>query len=888
MHHSFTGKTIFGVLLIWTITLGGWTVSTHPEVSIITDPGPGDPVMHGLEVLKATFEKNDIPYELAGSIEKASGRILLVTGLSEGEGMVAQLLKDGQPPVLQVPEALTIRRAVGLSRPAWLISGYDDRGLMYGLLEVAERISWSPNRKDPMSEVEPITEAPDVPIRAISMYTMNRAYWESRFYDEAYWARYLDMLARNRFNSVVVIFGYENGGFLAPCYPYFFDVEGFPTIRMEGMTVEDQARNLSALNRMIEMAHQRGLDFKVGIWDHIYRGGVQNGGIPQEELAKQKNYRVLGVTAENLGPYTKAALAKFMQEVPGLDGLQLRMHNESGLREGAEMEAFWSEVFDMISKTAPGLQVDLRAKELPESVIRIAGEKGLNFTITTKYWMEQMGLPFHPTHINRENQFDRRHGYADMLRYPPEYNIHWRLWSGGTQRILLWGDPEYVRRFVESTHLYDGRGFEINEPLATKMEAQPHDAAPFDLLNAPYVYYQDEFERYWHFFQVFGRIGYNPGTSPECWEHEFEKRFGKAGPVLQEALHKASWILPTIVAACAPYGAFPTTRGWPEKQPFGDLPAYAGAEGSDIQQFASFDEQARILIEGGETAKRLPSATSRWFLNRSREIDRLIREATRLVEDDQDREFISTVTDLGILSNLALYHALRIPAAVSYCIFKRTQDPNALDDAMNYESQAIEAWRRIVETAGDVYAPDLRMGVREARFMGIDFRLSGHWKDELANLEDGLAALKSGRSALAETPGERTAPAYEAAPDVPSDEIFQIEHEAVTHAPAGEDIRISAHVKATNGIRWVRLRYRAVNQHLDYKTIPMNHADEDAFHAVVPAGEDLFHAVVPADEIDPKYDFMYFLEVMDEEGHGTIYPDLEKETPYIIVKLDRN
>ena len=35
------------------------------------------------------------------------------------------------------------------------------------------------------------------------------------------------MLAQNRFNSLVVIFGYENGGFLAPCYPYFFDVEGF-------------------------------------------------------------------------------------------------------------------------------------------------------------------------------------------------------------------------------------------------------------------------------------------------------------------------------------------------------------------------------------------------------------------------------------------------------------------------------------------------------------------------------------------------------------------------------------------------------------------------------------------------------------------------------------
>ena len=88
-------------------------------------------------------------------------------------------------------------------------------------------------------------------------------------------------------------------------------------------------------------------------------------------------------------------------------------------------------------------------------------------------------------------------------------------------------DPEYVRRFAESTHLYDGDGYEVNEPLATKMEAQPHDAKPFDLLNSQYRYYDYEFERYWHFFQVFGRIGYNPETSPDLWQKEFEKRFGK-------------------------------------------------------------------------------------------------------------------------------------------------------------------------------------------------------------------------------------------------------------------------------------------------------------------------------------------------------------------------
>ena len=36
------------------------------------------------------------------------------------------------------------------------------------------------------------------------------------------------MLAADRINSFIVIFGYENGGFMAPLYPYFFDVAEFP------------------------------------------------------------------------------------------------------------------------------------------------------------------------------------------------------------------------------------------------------------------------------------------------------------------------------------------------------------------------------------------------------------------------------------------------------------------------------------------------------------------------------------------------------------------------------------------------------------------------------------------------------------------------------------
>jgi hypothetical protein len=43
---------------------------------------------------------------------------------------------------------------------------------------------------------------------------------------------------------------------------------------------------------------------------------------------------------------------------------------------------------------------------------------------------------------------------------------------------------------------------------------------------------------------------------------------------------------------------------------------------------------------------------------------------------------------------------------------------------------------------------------------------------------------------------------------------------------------------------------------------------------------------IPGENIDPSFDLMYLFEVMDNAGNGMIYPDLAKETPYIVVKVE--
>ncbi len=75
--------------------------------------------------------------------------------------------------------------------------------------------------------------------------------------------------------------------------------------------------------------------------------------------------------------------------------------------------------------------------------------------------------------------------------------------------------------------------------------------------------------------------------------------------------------------------------------------------------------------------------------------------------------------------------------------------------------------------------------------------------------------------------------------------------------------------------KWVHLLYRDVNQYEDFKTLDMKPSKQ----------KDEFEATIPGEEIKSKWDLMYLVEMMDKNKNGTIYPDLNKLTPYVVIKV---
>ena len=133
------------------------------------------------------------------------------------------------------------------------------------------------NGENPFQRARDAAETPFLRERGVTIFTMNQAYFESHLHDEQFRVRYFDMFAADRINRLVMTFGYEDGGYMSPLYPYFFNVDGFPGVRVVGLIAEQQNRNLTALKTVLRLAAERGIHVKPAIWEHIYRGRGQTG-----------------------------------------------------------------------------------------------------------------------------------------------------------------------------------------------------------------------------------------------------------------------------------------------------------------------------------------------------------------------------------------------------------------------------------------------------------------------------------------------------------------------------------------------------------------------------------------------------------------------------------
>jgi hypothetical protein len=816
------------------------------QVVLIRDPADAiagsAPVRRAIERLRLAFLDRGIGAEGRTATDGLAREAIAITisGPTARTCRRAQWRAHADLPA--VPEAFAIVAEGGLPQRLTACAA-DIRGLVYAVLELADRVE---HADDPLAAVRQdrlLVERPANAVRSVTRLFCSDVEDLAWYRDESFWRRYLAMLVAQRFNrfSLTLGLGYNfprgiTDGYLYFPYPFLISVPGYG-VRVPQVSDEERERNLAALRFASEEAAAFGLDFQLGLWTHAY-----------EWLdSPHAHQTVEGLTPDTHAPYCRDAVRELLQLCPAISGLTFRIHGESGVPEGSW--DFWKTVFDGIRQAERPVGIDLHAKGLDGRTLRAALETGQQVTVSPKLWAEHMGLPYHQAAIRELERPPRgdpsersdwhrymavsegsrpftRYGFADFLREDRPYDVVFRLWAG-TQRLLLWGDPAFAAGYGRISGLAGAKGLEWCEPVTFKGREGSGIAGSRTAYADTSLIPRDDWEKYSYSYRLFGRLGYDPGAAPESWRRPLLAAFGDNAEDAEASLANASRILPLVTTAHHPSAS--NNYYWPETytdmpivwtdsgtrpHPYIDTPVprrFGTVSPLDPEVFSSIAEYVQELLTG-ESSGRIPP------IEVAARLERLAADSGRHLAaihartPDVHPHLRRWVVDAQILAELGRFFAGKLRAAVHYEVHTATGDPVELREAVRAYRAARRAWAAVVAQSRGVYAADLTFGA--------EARLRGHWADRLEAIEADLHDME-GRLAAATSGSASRQPRLAAQPSVPA--VVVVVHEPPRSFRRGETLRIGVALRGegATSVSAVTLRYRPMNQALQFRVCRM-------------------------------------------------------------------
>ncbi len=856
-------------------------------ITLVVDPADpvatSQPGRWAAEHLRAALTARGCAVQQATSSAAAAGGSVVMLGGAKSPAMAA-LLGVSVP---DVPEAVVLGSGMVDGRSALLVAGSDPAGLVYAATELADRVRTAPNPAEELQLGATLVEQPANRVRAVARFVTNEIEDRGWLHDRDFWRAYLTMLASNRFNTFSLTLGIQydypqevSDVYFYFAYPFLVKVPGYD-VAASGLPDDERERNLETLRFIAQETVRRGLRFRLGIWTQAYAYD-----------SPRVNYRITGLTPVNHATYCRDALALLLKQVPEITAVTLRLHGESGIREG-DLD-FWQTVFDAVKNAGRQVAMDLHPKGIDQKSIDLARQTGMPVSISPKYMGEHMGLPYHEAAIRQKDmppaagaergaQFAMsegtrsytRYSYGDFLQEGRDYDVVFRLWPG-TQRLLLWGDPLFAAGFGRHAAFCGAGGLELCEPLsfrARKGSGRPGNRTAYlDPALAP----RYDFEKYLYTYRLFGRLLYRPDSDPAFWQREAVAEFGAAAEPMARALANASRILPLFTMSHAMAAA--NNYYWPEVytnmpivqvdagQPFVDTiapPRFGTVEPFDPEIFQSITIYAKSLLSGRPDHRISPVEVASWLDGFAGAAEQALTEAAGHAASAP--AYRRAAADVAIQASLGHFFAHKLRTGVLWEIFTISDDATAGTAALRSYQDARAAWMRVIE-AGQVYVDDITFG--------SEAWLRGHWRDRLPALDADiaqmtrLAADTNGGGGGVASGGAAAAAMVLATP--PARGI------SMTHMPPasfrrGQDLALSLE---TGGAQAARLRIRHVNQAEAWQEFP----------AVVKDGQ--FVATVPAAYTDSPFPLQYFFAV-EQNGSAGMVPGLADDLcnqPYFVLR----
>ena len=887
---KIAGISAFGVS-----SLGHFNFKTK-RVSLVIDTADliakSLPSQWAVKELEESLTSGGIDVSRCDRVAQAgSGDVIIVVAGSDSS-MARELLKDVRINIPLVPEALGLVPAQSDDKQILLACGYDVRGLIYALLELADRVKYSDQPLKSLNIHKPIIERPANVIRSLSRLFVSDIEDKPWYHDREMWKQYLTMMTAQRFNRFNLCFGlgYDflqnvTDGYFLFAYPFLLSVPGY-NVRVPQLSDAERENNLEMLKFISEQTAARSIQFHLGIWMHGY-----------EWLnSPHPNYTIEGLTPETHGPYCRDAIRQLLKSCPAITGVTFRIHGESGVSEGSYN--FWKTVFDGVATCGRKVEIDMHAKGMDQTMIDLAVATGLPVSISPKYWAEHLGLPYHQadirafeipkpdtktTELMKLSAGSRsfiRYGYGDLLKEDRRYEVLHRIWPG-TQRLLLWGDPVMSAAHSKAFSFCGSAGVELMEPLSFKGRRGSGIAGDrcgyLDSTLKP----RWDWEKYLYSLRVFGRLAYNPNTDPDVWRRYLDKQFGAGAEDAELALANASRILPIVLTAHGVSAA--NNLYWPEmatnfsiadpnnKNPYFDTPTpkvFGNVSPMDPQLFSRINDFAGELLKRERSGKYSPVEYAQWIEDYADAAAKHLAQSESKADGKQRPEFRRMAFDVAIQVGLGRFFGAKFRSGILYAIFEQSGDRTALELSLNMYQKARNYWSEFANRARDIYKPDITVGEMDVQ--------RGHWLDRLPAIDEDIAFIvkkleQTQSSTVPQQDNVRLA--IQEAMGRPVRPFTVCHHNQPERFKAGESLNIDLSIEKQ--IESVRLYYRHVNHAERYETLEMYLMGKS------------YRASIPAEYTKSQYPLQYYFELKEGPEKAWMYPGFTKDLtnqPYFVVR----
>jgi hypothetical protein len=709
-------------------------------IHIIHSPNASNRVSFGTEMLGKSLEKSGFQVENSFTGQRSTTGKQIIA-IEKNDKALPSLLKELK---IQLPDSMKKEGYfISTKKHTTIICGTDGSGVIYGCRELIDRLQQGKKLDLPVS----YTDAPEMVLRGTCIGLQKTTYLPGRtvyeypytpetfpwFYDKKQWIEYLDMLVKNRMNSLYLWNGHPFASLVRlKDYPFAVEVND-----------ETFKKNEEIYTFLTKEADKRGI-FIIQMFYNIIvsKPFALHYGIPTQD----RNRPITPLISD----YTRKSIAAFVQKYPNVGFL---------ITLGEAMDTNEDDVKWFTETIIPGVKDGLKALGStvePPIILRshdtdakldITAAKPLykNLFTMSKYTGESLttyepGGPW--------SQIDR-----DLSALGPVHisNVHilanlepWR-----------YGSPEFIQKTVNAMHTIKGANGIHLYPQASYWD-YPYTADK--LANGSRL---KQIDRDWIWYQAWSRYAWkdhrDARSEKTYWEKQLAEYYGintsDAANIL-EAYNQSGEIAPKLLRRFGItegnrqtllLGMFMSQLVNPHKYTiYSGFYESCGPQGEKLIEYVEkewkhqphvgelpLDIIAQALAHGDKAVAAIDQVEGKATLNKD--------------------EFERLRNDMHCYREFASFFENKVKAAKLVLDYQWGKDIQNLDAAIPFMEKSLEHYAKLVELTKDhyLYANSMQTGQRRIPIGGDNGKnktweeLYGHYQKELVNFKNNLAMLKA-------------------------------------------------------------------------------------------------------------------------------------------------